>query len=604
MPCAASRIRKILLHSTGRIHPEVATFLPKSEYGKVFWEARLHLFIYASVIAMSIYWQTWLPLMFIGVSTLVGSWLMPVYGLTQHAGMAENVLDHRVNCRTVEMNWLNRFLYWNMNYHIEHHMFPLVPYHALPRLHELMKDDCPPVYPGIFSAYKEIIPAIRKQVKDPTYHVVRDLPTPSKSRSDPEHTTLRFAGSADKTNSKGILEVCSIDALPKGEVLRFDYADRTYAIYHTDKGKFYATDGICTHGSAHLADGFGDGNQIECPKHTGRFCITDGSAKRDPVCVALKTYPIEEEDGKLFIDCHSAGGQGLDVGKPVSFRVVSNKNVASYIKELVLEPQDGSFLFKPGQHLQLEIPPYSACSFEGLQIDKPYSQIWKEQNLHQYHATNGVLTRRNFSFASNPDTEKQLRFNVRIEFPPPGLNCSAGVGSTYVFGLNSGDTVNAVGPFGNFHIRESDKEMIYVGGGAGMAPLRSHLSYLFETQKTTRKVSFWYGARSLQELFYDDYFKQLADDHENFSFHVALSEPLPQDNWNSHTGFIHEVLDAEYLSTISHQSDIEYLPLRSTRAHRSNEESPVALRHTRRPDRLRRILRNSIFRYCCGKRWC
>jgi Na(+)-translocating NADH:ubiquinone oxidoreductase F subunit len=149
--------------------------------------------------------------------------------------------------------------------------------------------------------------------------------------------------------------------------------------------------------------------------------------------------------------------------------------------------------------------------------------------------------------ANNPENAAQLTFNVRIATPPPGINCSAGVGSSYVFNLKAGETVFATGPFGGFHIKETENEMVYVGGGAGMAPLRSHISYLFETSKTKRKVSFWYGARSLSELYYDDYFKDLAEKHSNFLFHVALSEPLKTDNWNSNTGFIHEILEKEFL---------------------------------------------------------
>jgi Na(+)-translocating NADH:ubiquinone oxidoreductase F subunit len=160
--------------------------------------------------------------------------------------------------------------------------------------------------------------------------------------------------------------------------------------------------------------------------------------------------------------------------------------------------------------------------------------------------------------ANNPENAGQIKFNVRIATPPPGINCSAGVGSSYVFNLKPGDTVFATGPFGDFLIKETDAEMVYVGGGAGMAPLRSHISYLYETLKTNRKVSFWYGARSLSELYYNDYFDELAEKHPNFSFHVALSESLKTDIWNSHTGFIHEILEKEYLNKTSDLDKKEY----------------------------------------------
>src|SRR6185369_14666498 len=145
------------------------TFIPESEYGKDILRARIYLLIYSSVIGMAIYQRSLLPLMFIGLPTLYGSWLMPIYGYTQHAGLAENVLDHRLNCRTVYMNRIHRFLYWNMNYHIEHHMFPLVPYHQLPNLHAAVKDDMPTPYRGLWHAWREIIPAVWRQHKDPAY---------------------------------------------------------------------------------------------------------------------------------------------------------------------------------------------------------------------------------------------------------------------------------------------------------------------------------------------------------------------------------------------------------------------------------------------------
>jgi Na(+)-translocating NADH:ubiquinone oxidoreductase F subunit len=140
-----------------------------------------------------------------------------------------------------------------------------------------------------------------------------------------------------------------------------------------------------------------------------------------------------------------------------------------------------------------------------------------------------------------------LRFNVRIATPPPGQDCAPGVGSSYVFNLKPGDIVSAIGPFGDFHIRPTQREMVYIGGGAGMAPLRAHLSCLLETEATARKISFWYGARSRQEVFYDDYFRELACAHRNFNFHVALSSPLPEDHWTGYVGFIHEMVFENHL---------------------------------------------------------
>ena len=169
--------RLCVLHAVGRMDAEEATYIPASEYPRVFFTARVTLAIYAGVIGLALTQRSLLPLMFIGLPTLYGSWLMPVFGLTQHAGMAEDVLDHRLNCRTVYMNPVFRYLYWNMNYHLEHHMFPLVPYHQLPRLHELVKDDCPPPYPSLTATYREIIPAVWRQMKDPGYYIRRKLPS-------------------------------------------------------------------------------------------------------------------------------------------------------------------------------------------------------------------------------------------------------------------------------------------------------------------------------------------------------------------------------------------------------------------------------------------
>lgn len=296
--------RNVIRHAFGRMGAEEQTYLPESEHGKVFLRARIYLLIYAAVIAAAIASRSLLPLMFIGLPNLYGAWLMPIYGNTQHAGLAENVLDHRLNCRTVYMNPLNRYLYWNMNYHVEHHMFPLVPYHNLPRLHELVKADLPAPYSSLWNAWKEIVPAVLRQVKDPAYCVKRELPTPT-FRSNAPATAHIFTAKGQPVN--GWVEVCASDFLKADDVIRFDHQQKTYAIYRTAEGAVYATDGLCTHGNTHLAEGLVKGKLIECPKHNGRFDITDGSPQRPPACVALKTYPAREHHGKIFLDPASAG---------------------------------------------------------------------------------------------------------------------------------------------------------------------------------------------------------------------------------------------------------------------------------------------------------
>jgi fatty acid desaturase len=167
---------KLLLHARGRLNAEEATFIPEMERHKVYRTARIYLALLLAVAVLSIGLHSWLPAMLIGLPTLYGGWLTIVFGVTQHAGLSEDVLDHRLNSRTVYMNPISRFLYWNMNYHVEHHMFPMVPYHALPALHEAIKGECPPAYPSLLAAYREIIPAVLRQVRDPGYHVVRVLP--------------------------------------------------------------------------------------------------------------------------------------------------------------------------------------------------------------------------------------------------------------------------------------------------------------------------------------------------------------------------------------------------------------------------------------------
>jgi len=167
---------RVLQNAAGRFSDEEKSFVPESEWPKVIREARVWVAIYAVVIGSCVVLHSWLPLLYIGLPSFYGAWLYNFFGLTQHAGLPENVLDHRLNCRTVKMNPLFRFLYWNMNYHVEHHMYPMVPFHALPQLHEAMKTDCAPVYPSTIAAYREIIPTMLRQVKDPQHHVVRVLP--------------------------------------------------------------------------------------------------------------------------------------------------------------------------------------------------------------------------------------------------------------------------------------------------------------------------------------------------------------------------------------------------------------------------------------------
>jgi len=545
----------LVRHACGIINDAERTFIPESEFHKVYRNARIVLALYLAVVITAILLKSWVPIFLIVLPHFFGTWLMIVHNTTQHAGLAENVLDHRLNCRTVYMNPVSRFIYWNMNYHLEHHMFPLVPYHSLPRLHELIKNDSPPPYPGLLAAWREIIPTILRQVKDPAYHIKRQLPAP-KVRHNEHLSSLE-----GRLDNDGWIEVCAAADLGPADVIRFDHGKKTYALIRDEKGRLFATDGICTHGNTHLADGLVKGGIIECPKHNGRFNLADGSPARPPICRGIATFPIEERLGRLHLNILHAGGVGARIQKKYHLRVVSNRNVSTFIKELVLEPVNPAekIAFTPGDYLQIDIPAYEAIRFSDFDIPEPYATVWRNQHVFDLVASNSESGRRNnYSLASNQQTEQTLRFNVRIATPPPGQACSPGAGSSYVFRLKHGDTVTAIGPFGDFHLKPTQREMVYIGGGAGMAPLRAHLSHLFDTDKTARKVSYWYGARSRQEIFYEDYFTGLAKQHHNFAFHLALSAPLPEDNWTSHLGFIHEVVLEKYLRDHPNPKAVEY----------------------------------------------
>jgi Na(+)-translocating NADH:ubiquinone oxidoreductase F subunit len=302
------------------------------------------------------------------------------------------------------------------------------------------------------------------------------------------------------------------------------------------------------------------GNLIECPKHNGRFDVTDGSPKRKPACVALRSYPVRVAEGKVILNLTPTGRGGAAAQKTCRFRVVSNDNVATFIKELVLEPADADSLvnYQPGDYLQLNIPAYGEISFREIEVKPPYAKVWEAWHVFDFRSVNEVAIRRNYSLATNPAANGHLRFNVRIATPPRGQACHAGAGSAFVHRLKPGDLVTAIGPFGDFHIKPTQNEMIYLGGGSGMAPLRSHISHLLETRNSTRRISYWYGARSLQEVFYRDYFEGLGRRFPNFSFHLALSEPQPEDRWTSSTGLIHEVLKRECLDKHPNPAAAEY----------------------------------------------
>lgn len=241
-------------------------------------------------------------------------------------------------------------------------------------------------------------------------------------------------------------------------------------------------------------------------------------------------------------------------------KVKSNNNVATFIKELVLElPANESVDFKSGGYIQIEVPPH-ALDYSNFDIDERFLADWTKFKMFQYKSHVHTPVTRAYSMANYPGEQGIIMLNVRIASPPPrgGKNIPPGKVSSYIFNLKPGDDVTISGPFGEFFLEDSESEMIFIGGGAGMAPLRSHIFELFRGRETSRKVSFWYGGRSLQEVFYDDEFKEIEEEFDNFKFHLALSEPQPEDNWSGKTGFIHNVLLENYLKDHPAPEDINY----------------------------------------------
>ncbi|MAX29599.1 MAG: NADH:ubiquinone reductase (Na(+)-transporting) subunit F [Candidatus Marinimicrobia bacterium] len=240
--------------------------------------------------------------------------------------------------------------------------------------------------------------------------------------------------------------------------------------------------------------------------------------------------------------------------------VKSNNNVATFIKELVLELPEGEILdFESGGYIQIDIPKYE-FKYSEFDVEDEYRGDWDKFKMWDLLAKNDNPEEfRAYSMANHPAEGNIVMLNVRIAHPPPNKwDAPPGIASSYIFNLKPGDKVTISGPYGEFFIKDTEREMVYIGGGAGMAPLRSHLFHLFHTLKTGRKVSYWYGARSKREMFYDDHFKKIQEKFPNFKYNVALSDPLPEDNWNGYQGFIHQVVHDNYLSTHDDPTEIEY----------------------------------------------
>ncbi len=270
------------------------------------------------------------------------------------------------------------------------------------------------------------------------------------------------------------------------------------------------------------------------------------------------------EDWRL--SCQVAVKQDLDIEIPEDAigvkrwecEVTSNPNVATFIKELNLKlPEGEDVAFRAGGYVQLEIPPYE-MDYKEIEVEEEYHEDWDRFDVWKYHSKVDDVTIRAYSMANYPEEKGILKFNIRIASPPPGMDVPPGAMSSYVFNLKPGDKLTVFGPYGEFFVQDTPAEKIWIGGGAGMAPLRSQIFDELKRKHSTCKMSYWYGARSLREMFYTEEFDELAKKHDNFEWHVALSDPLPEDNFDGHIGFIHQVVLDNYLNDHPSPEDCEY----------------------------------------------
>jgi Na+-transporting NADH:ubiquinone oxidoreductase subunit F len=292
--------------------------------------------------------------------------------------------------------------------------------------------------------------------------------------------------------------------------------------------------------------------------------VTDGG--RDVLPTELPHLSRNEKLNNIRLSCQLKVKEDMKIRIPEEIfnikkyntTVVSNKNVASFIKELQLKLDPGQKLdFETGSYVQIDIPEYER-TYREIHVGETYKKIWDRFDFWGLKASSEEPVFRAYSMANTPE-EEHLRFTIRVATPPPGADdIPPGVASSYLFTLKPGDKVSLSGPYGDFFVKDTQREMCFIGGGAGMAPLRAHIFHNLLTEKTRRKITFWYGARSKIEMFYDDEFKELEQKIENFSYYVALSDPQPEDDWDGLTGFIHQVAYDEYLKVHPDPAEIEY----------------------------------------------
>ncbi|MFO7940952.1 MAG: NADH:ubiquinone reductase (Na(+)-transporting) subunit F [Bacteroidales bacterium] len=284
-------------------------------------------------------------------------------------------------------------------------------------------------------------------------------------------------------------------------------------------------------------------------------------------------FSRKEQQNNWRLGCQVKIREDMKIGVPKSVmgikkwecEVISNRNVATFIKEFVVKlPEGESMDFKSGGYVQIDVPKVEVDFGKDIEVDERFREDWDEFGMWNLKMKNSEETYRAYSMANHPAEGNIVKLNIRIATPPwdrskgTFKNVNPGVCSSFIFSRKPGDKVTVSGPYGDFFIKDTDREMVYIGGGAGMAPLRSHIFHLFHTLKTDRKVSYWYGARSKREIFYEEDFREIERKFPNFSFHIALSEPKEEDNWDGLTGFIHQVAYDEYLSKKEEPEEIEY----------------------------------------------
>jgi len=292
--------------------------------------------------------------------------------------------------------------------------------------------------------------------------------------------------------------------------------------------------------------------------------VTDGG--RDILPTELAHLSRNEKLDHIRLSCQLKVKEDMKIRIPAEIfnikkyhaTVVSNENVASFIKELRLKLDSGQKMdFETGSYVQIDIPEYER-SYREIYVGETYKKVWDRFDFWGLKARGEEPVYRAYSMANTP-AEDELRFTIRVATPPPGAaDIPPGVASSYLFTLKPGDQVSLSGPYGDFFVKDTQREMCFIGGGAGMAPLRAHIFHNLLTEKTERRITFWYGARSKSEMFYDEEFRELEQNFENFSYYVALSDPQPEDDWQGLVGFIHQVAYDEYLDKHPDPTEIEY----------------------------------------------